>query len=282
MRVGRVLAAGEPRVGVVAGDEVKLAPAGLELAAVLFDDDPSACAAALAAASREALPLAAAPWLAPIDRQEVWAAGVTYLRSKKARMDESASAAVFYDKVYEADRPELFFKAPPRRVVGHGAAIRARADSKWTVLEPELVLVLTPDLRCVGYTAGNDMSARDIEGDNPLYLPQAKTYDACCALGPTVVLCPALPAAAELTIELAIERDGAEVFRGATSIAQMRRRPLDLVAWLGRDSTFPDGAFLFTGTGIVPPDDFTVRAGDLIHIDIAGVGRLTNPVELRA
>ena len=216
--------------------------------------------------------------MAPIDRQEVWGAGVTYERSKVAREEESEQAATFYDRVYRADRPELFFKASPSRVVGPGQAIRVRRDSQWCVPEPEVALVLSPQLKLVGYTVGNDVSARDIEGVNPLYLPQAKTYDACCALGPAITLAPAMPPLSEIQIELEIDRAGLPLLRDSTPLTRMARSFDELVGWLGRDNTFVDGVFLLTGTGIVPPDDFTLHAGDEVRITITGIGTLRNTV----
>lgn len=216
--------------------------------------------------------------IAPIDDQEVWGAGVTYERSKFARQEESAEGGSFYDQVYRADRPELFFKATPSRVVGPGQAIRVRADSKWSVPEPELALVLDPALRLVGYTIGNDVSARDIEGRNPLYLPQAKVYDASCALGPAVTLAEELPGADSIEIRMKIERGGTTVFDAATTTARMARRFADLIDWLNRENHFPNGVVLLTGTGIVPPDEFSLDAGDVVHITIDGIGTLSNPV----
>ncbi len=216
--------------------------------------------------------------LPPVDRQEVWAAGVTYKRSKVAREEESAGAAQFYDKVYTADRPELFLKATPDRVVGPGGPIRVRRDSKWSVPEPELTLVVSPDLRIVGYTAGNDVSARDIEGENPLYLPQAKIYHGSCAVGPVVTLPRAMPPPDQVTIRLVIRRGGRVAYDGSTSLAAMARTPENLVDWLGRENRFPNGVLLMTGTGIVPPDDFTLTPGDAVDITIAGIGTLTNTV----
>jgi 2-dehydro-3-deoxy-D-arabinonate dehydratase len=203
---------------------------------------------------------------------------VTYERSKVARQEESEQGGSFYDLVYSAPRPELFFKATPSRVVGPGQPIRVRRDTRWCVPEPELALVLSPSLRLVGFTIGNDVSARDIEGENPLYLPQAKVYDASCALGPVVTLAAAMPPIRELTIRLEIERDGTAAFDGSTSVARMARRLDELIDWLGRDNLFPDGVILLTGTGIVPPDEFTLRAGDQVRITIDGIGTLTNPV----
>jgi 2-dehydro-3-deoxy-D-arabinonate dehydratase len=215
---------------------------------------------------------------APLDDQEVWGAGVTYERSKVAREQESDQAATFYDRVYRAERPELFFKATSSRVAGPGQPIRVRADTRWCVPEPELALVLSPRLELVGYTIGNDVSARDIEGENPLYLPQAKVYDACCALGPAITLAAAMPPRLEIGIQMQIERGGSTVFAGQTSVARMARRFEDLIGWLGRDNRFPSGVILLTGTGIVPPDDFSLKADDLVRITIDGIGTLVNPV----
>lgn len=217
-------------------------------------------------------------WLPPIDHQEVWAAGVTYKRSQTARMEESEAAASCYDRVYQADRPEIFFKATPSRVCGHGQPLRIRADAKWNVPEPEVTLALSPKLKIVGYTVGNDMSSRDIEGENPLYLPQAKTYDQCAGLGPWICLCDQLPPLDELTVDLKIARHGKIVFDQSTTAAEMARKFEELVGWLGRDNTFADGAFLMTGTGIVPTSDFTLHPGDVVNITIGGVGTLSNPI----
>ena len=224
------------------------------------------------------MPLESVRILPPLDAQEVWGAGVTYERSKVARQEESEGAASFYDLVYKASRPELFFKATPSRVVGPGEPIRVRADSRWSVPEPELAMVLSPALKLVGFTIGNDVSARDIEGENPLYLPQAKVYQASCALGPCITLAPAMPPRASIGIQLDIERDGRRVFHGETSVARMARKLEDLIDWLGRENSFPDGVILLTGTGIVPPDDFSLEAGDRVSISIDGIGTLTNPV----
>jgi len=217
-------------------------------------------------------------WLPPIDNQEVWAAGVTYKRSQTARMEESEAAASCYDRVYNADRPELFFKATPHRVSGHRQPLRIRADASWNVPEPEVTLVLSPDLRIIGLTVGNDMSSRDIEGDNPLYLPQAKCYNQCAGLGPWITIYPTLPPVQEIGIDLKIRRDGQIVFDQQTSAEQMARSFQDLVGWLGRDNSFPAGAFLMTGTGIVPTTEFTLHPGDIVDITIDGVGTLSNPI----
>ena len=270
-------------VGVVQGDQ--LIPVGhgeSALSELLHADDPAATLRGLLASPQGRVAISSVRVLAPIDDQEVWGAGVTYERSKVAREQESDRAATFYDLVYRADRPELFFKATRSRVVGPGQAIRVRRDSVWCVPEPELALVLSPALELKGITIGNDVSARDIEGENPLYLPQAKVYDACCALGPAITLATAMPPAASIAIRMQIERDGAVIFEGETSIARMARRFDELIEWLGRDNVFPTGAFLLTGTGIVPPDDFSLIPGDLVRITIDGVGVLVNPVVQRA
>lgn len=216
--------------------------------------------------------------LPPIDSQEVWAAGVTYKRSKAARMEESEAAASCYDRVYVSDRPELFMKATPHRVVGPNGTIRIRKDSQWNVPEPEATLVLNSRLDLVGFTIGNDMSSRDIEGENPLYLPQAKVYDHCCSLGPCITLPEAMPPREEIGIKLQVRRDSQPVFEDSTSVAEMARSFEDLIQWLGRDNSFPQGAFLLTGTGIVPDSSFTLQAGDEVAISMDGVGTLKNIV----
>ncbi len=218
--------------------------------------------------------------LPPIVGQEVWAAGVTYYRSRAARIEESqdAGGGDFYDRVYTAERPELFFKATAHRVAGHGAAVRIRRDSRWNVPEPELALVVTRTGKIVGYTVGNDMSSRDIEGANPLYLPQAKVYDRSCALGPCILVAEEMLSAAT-EIKLRIGRAGETVFAGETTLAQLKRTPESLVEFLFRDNSFPQGCFLLTGTGIVPPDDFTLQPGDEISITIEPIGALVNVVE---
>ena len=216
---------------------------------------------------------------APIGTQEVWAAGVTYLRSRTARMEESkdAGGGTFYDKVYNAERPELFFKGTPHRVAGSGSAVRIRGDSKWNVPEPELTLAINSAGRIFGYTVGNDMSSRDIEGENPLYLPQAKVYDRSTGLGPCLLVTDD-PLPATTTIALEIRRDGAAAFNGSTQISQIKRKFPELAEFLFRDNSFPRGAYLMTGTGIVPPDSFTLRAGDEIRITIEPIGTLVNTV----
>jgi 2-dehydro-3-deoxy-D-arabinonate dehydratase len=217
--------------------------------------------------------------LPPIDRQEVWAAGVTYFRSRTARMEESkvSSGSHFYDLVYNADRPELFFKAAFWRVVGPDAHVRIRRDATWNVPEPELALLISPRGRIVGYTAGNDMSSRDIEGENPLYLPQAKVYDGSCALGPAILIqTDPLPPSTGIYVD--IRRNGTAAFSGSTTLAEMKRELATLVEYLYRETSFPEGCVLLTGTGIVPPDHFTLQAGDEIEISIDGVGVLRNVV----
>jgi 2-dehydro-3-deoxy-D-arabinonate dehydratase len=273
------MASGDVRVGIVEGDWVGLMSGGT-LADVLHAADPQAAAKARLS-SGPPVPLSSVALLAPVDQQEVWAAGVTYKRSREARERESEGAARFYDLVYRAERPELFLKAPAWRVVGPGDGIHIRRDSRWNVPEPEIALVVAPDLRIVGFTIGNDVSSRDIEGENPLYLPQAKVYDHSCAVGPVVTLAGAMPAAEETKITLTIERGAAKAFEGSTTAAAMARKFEDLVAWLGRELSFPHGAILLTGTGVVPPDDFTLAPGDVVTIEVNGIGRLTNPVAQR-
>jgi 2-dehydro-3-deoxy-D-arabinonate dehydratase len=216
---------------------------------------------------------------APIGNQEVWAAGVTYYRSRSARMEESKTTGGgdFYDRVYSAERPELFFKSTPNRVVGHGENVRIRKDATWSVPEPELTLLINHRGQIIGYTVGNDMSSRDIEGENPLYLPQAKVYVGSCALGPCVLIGNE-PLPASTPIHLEIVRAGHTEFSGATTLAELKRAPATLVEYLFRDNSFPCGAFLMTGTGIVPPDSFTLASGDLIRITIDPIGTLENKV----
>ncbi len=221
----------------------------------------------------------AADLLPPIGTQEVWAAGVTYYRSRDARMDEAKAAGGgdFYARVYDAPRPEIFFKSAAHRVVGPGQAVRIRRDSKWNVPEPELTLVINRTGRIVGCTVGNDMSSRDIEGENPLYLPQAKMYDGSCAVGPCVLLArEPLPPETEIAIE--IRRRGKTAFAGNTTLARIKRPLAELAAYLYRELNFPAGAYLMTGTGIVPPNEFTLAPGDEIGIAIDPIGTLTNTV----
>ena len=215
--------------------------------------------------------------LAPVASQEVWAAGVTYLRSRSARIEESQGGGDFYDRVYAAARPELFFKAAGKRVVGPGATVRIRSDAHWSVPEPELTLLISPAGKIVGYTIGNDMSSRDIEGENPLYLPQAKVYDGSCALGPCILLSTE-PLSKSTSITLEVIRSGKTEFSGSTRLSEMHRDPQELVDYLFRENSFPDGALLMTGTGIVPGDEFSLKSRDLVRITIDQIGVLENVV----
>ncbi len=215
--------------------------------------------------------------LAPLDTQEVWASGVTYRRSREAREHESQVADV-YERVYTAERPELFFKATANRAADPGEVVGIRGDARWNVPEPELALILDARGEIVAYTVGNDMSSRDIEGENPLYLPQAKVYDRCLGLGPHLITADEVSTPQDLKITLEIGRQGQRVFRGETSTAQLQRRPKDLAGYLFRSQRFPVGAVLLTGTGIVPPEEFSLRAGDVVRIEIEGLGVLANPV----
>jgi 2-dehydro-3-deoxy-D-arabinonate dehydratase len=221
--------------------------------------------------------------LAPLGTQEVWAAGVTYFRSREARMEESkeSGAAVFYSKVYQAERPELFFKSTPSRVAEPGGKVLIRRDSKWNVPEPELTLFINSQHQIAGYTIGNDMSSRDIEGENPLYLPQAKCYDRSAAIGPCLWV-PKSPIDPDAKIHMTIERNWKTVFSGQISINQMKRKHGELVEFLTREMSFPQGAYLMTGTCLVPDNNFTLQVGDIIHIDIEGIGRLSNSVDMRS
>jgi len=220
------------------------------------------------------------PYQAPIGDQEVWAAGVTYFRSRTARMEEAevAGGDIFYDKVYDAERPELFFKATAPRTRGHLDKVAIREDSTWDVPEPELTLAITSAGKIFGYTIGNDMSSRSIEGENPLYLPQAKVYTGSCSMGPCLVVGP--PPAPEATIGIRIHRAGEEVFSGETQVSQLKRGLEELAEFLFRSNEFRFGAYLMTGTGIVPDSDFTLQEGDQISISIEGVGTLVNTVEV--
>ncbi len=216
--------------------------------------------------------------LTPVESQEIWAAGVTYLRSKQARMEESDFSARAYDHVYEAARPEIFFKAVPEKVVSPGEAVGIRRDARWNVPEPELTLVINSSGSLVGFTIGNDMSSRDIEGENLLYLPQAKIYTGSCAIGPWMVVGAGEDDARQWTIRLEIQRGDAVVFAGETRVDQIKRRFGELIEYLFRSQAFPRGAMLLTGAGIVPPDAFTLAAGDRVRITISGIGTLENPV----
>jgi len=245
---------------------------------VLHAPDPVSLANYLIDQKSKPLAVDAVTLLAPIDRQEVWAAGVTYKRSQVARMQESESAASHYDKVYTAPRPEIFFKATPNRVSGPDQPLRVRADSHWSVPEPELALVISPAKKLVGFTIGNDMSARDIEGENPLYLPQAKVYNQCCGLGPCIWIPEGPVDRPNTKIKLTITRQGQTAFTGESDVDQMKRGFEELIDWLMRENDMPAGTFLLTGTGIVPPDNFTLENGDAVAIFITGIGTLTNPI----
>jgi 2-dehydro-3-deoxy-D-arabinonate dehydratase len=272
---------GRPRVGLVREDNsiLDLSAEGIDrLTSLLEFEGLAAQLGALANQNLPAFAPAEVRLLAPLEQQEVWAVGVTYLRSKKARMEESDFSATAYDKVYDAPRPELFFKALPEKVVGPGDAVGIRSDARWSVPEPELAFVLNSRGHIAGYTIGNDMSSRDIEGENLLYLPQAKIYDRSCALGPCLTVGASEAEARTWKIELQIRRGGATVFQGEVFAGQLKRPFEEMAAYLFRSQSFPHGAVLLTGTGIVPPDDFTLAAGDVVRISISGVGVLENTV----
>jgi 2-dehydro-3-deoxy-D-arabinonate dehydratase len=252
---------------------------GTDWDALLSQEDLQGTLSGLIEVQKLAAKFDAAELLAPIGQQEVWAAGVTYYRSRGARMEESkdAGGGSFYDRVYSAERPELFFKSTASRTVGHGGNVRIRADAKWSVPEPELTLLVSSAGRITGYTIGNDMSSRDIEGENPLYLPQAKVYNGSCALGPGILV-SAEPLAASTEISIEILRQGSVEFAGQVALTELKRDPKALVEYLFRDNAFPNGCFLMTGTGIVPPSTFTLASGDLIRITIEPIGTLENEV----
>jgi 2-dehydro-3-deoxy-D-arabinonate dehydratase len=248
-------------------------------ALIAHDDLHSHLSAHVAKSSQTTEPIHA-KLQAPIGNQEVWASGVTYYSSRRARIAESkdAGGGDFYDRVYTAERPELFFKAVAHKVAGPNSEVKIRRDATWSVPEPELTLLINPRGQIIGYTIGNDMSSRDIEGTNPLYLPQAKVYDRSCALGPGILIRnQPMPAATQ--IQLDILRSDQITFSGTTTLAELKRDPATLVEYLFRDHSFPHGCFLLTGTGIVPPDSFTLHSGDVIHITIDGIGTLNNTVE---
>jgi len=284
MQFGKIRRANSDHVVAIENNKVftldmALDPTISSLAALLAKPDPIATARELIDPRFAPEPLGDQTFLAPIDRQEIWAAGVTYKRSKIAREEESAGAAQFYDKVYSAPRPELFMKATPERVVPPGKPVHVRADSKWNVPEPEFTLVISSEGKIVGYTIGNDMSSRDIEGENPLYLPQAKIYKRSCAIGPVITPVAKMPPLPGVEIKLVISRGGKPVYEGTTTLAQLNRTPESLADWLFRENEFPNGALLLTGTGIVPPDEFSLKPGDEVAITIAGIGTLRNPVD---
>lgn len=282
MKLCRFTSAGETvRIGMAADAAhlVDLTAAGIErLSTVLDSDDPLAVLGGIDTQSLPRLALSDVVLHAPVEQQEVWAAGVTYLRSKTARMEESDFSATAYDRVYDAERPEIFFKAVAEKVVAPGAEVGIRRDATWSVPEPELALVLNSRGANVGWTIGNDMSSRDIEGENLLYLPQAKIYDRSCALGPWILLGPSEADVREQPISIRISRKGRPAFAGETSIGNIRRSFRDLASYLFRSQTFPHGAILLTGTGVVPPDGFTLEEEDVIEIEVPIIGVLRNPV----
>jgi len=268
------------RVGAIDGaDVVDLSAVGVaSLASILDAVDPAATVREARAKGGPRHRVADVVLLPPVERQEVWAAGVTYLRSKTARMEESDFSATAYDRVYEAPRPEIFFKAVAEKVVGPGDSVGIRGDATWNVPEPELALVMNCRGDIVGCTIGNDMSSRDIEGENLLYLPQAKVYDRSCGLGPWIVLGCDEPAARQWSISITIHRDGRAVFAGKTQIDQIKRSFTELAEYLWRSQSFPHGVVLLTGTGVVPDESFTLAAGDRITITLDGIGTLENMV----
>jgi 2-dehydro-3-deoxy-D-arabinonate dehydratase len=272
---------GQPRIGCVADDSslIDLTPAGVCLMQELLEmEDAVPRLHEIAQRAAPGIGLSEVKLLAPIERQEVWAAGVTYLRSKKARMEESEFSATAYDRVYEAERPELFFKSLPEKVVATGESVGIRKDAQWSVPEPELALVINSKGRIAGYTIGNDMSSRDIEGENLLYLPQAKIYRGSCALGPWIEIGSPEDTARQWQIRLEIRRADQVKFSGETSVGQIKRSFEELAGFLFRSQIFPHGAILLTGTGVVPPDGFTLQEHDVVQIDISGIGQLRNPV----
>jgi len=283
MRICRFISADHaaPRVGLLTGQDqiTDLSSLGIREVSTLLNQ--TVARAIEAQCKQEDLPLISlkeATLLAPVDHQEVWAAGVTYLRSKSARMEESDFSATAYDRVYDAPRPEIFFKSLPHKVVADGEPVGIRRDATWNVPEPELALVLDPQGTIVGFSIGNDMSSRDIEGENLLYLPQAKMYDRSCSLGPWLLLGGTEEEARTWTIRVVIRRQDQVAFEGETSIGQIKRSFQELADYLFRSQSFPSGAVLLTGTGVVPADDFTLEAGDRVSISISGIGTLENPV----
>jgi 2-dehydro-3-deoxy-D-arabinonate dehydratase len=271
-----------PTLGLIDGDRVidvaaNKGPQTLAHALQLAASELRSQLDAVSARGGQSPMLATLELAAPIDQQEVWASGVTYLRSRDARMEESTQRDV-YDIVYDAERPELFFKATPSRVSGPGESIAIRGDSTWDVPEPELALVINRDGEIVGYTIGNDVSSRSIEGENPLYLPQAKVYSKCAAVGPHIVLTWEIDNVDDRQIRLIIKRGGSVLFDGSTATSQIHRSLDVLVTFLRRHNEFPAGVILMTGTGIIPPSEFTLEDGDQVKISIDGIGTLQNPV----
>ncbi len=272
---------GQVRIGLMRDGVtvVDLTAAGVDrLETVLEQLDPRRFLEKISANTITAHLLTKVKLLAPVGRQEVWAAGVTYQRSKTARMGESDFSATAYDKVYDAARPEIFFKSLAEKVVPPGEPVGIRKDARWNVPEPELALVLSSRGRVVGYTIGNDMSSRDIEGENLLYLPQAKVYHRSCAIGPWILVGASEGEARNWIIRLQIRRNGQAIFEGETSAGQIKRPFDELACYLFRSQVFPHGAVLLTGTGVVPPDDFTLQRDDAVSISISGIGALENPV----
>ena len=281
-----------PRVGILRGDAVHDISHCFPTLSDFFRDSIGDVESAIAAVAKSAEdsarrfsasdldnpPASDAPhWLPPVDEQEIWAAGVTYMRSREARQEESSDGGDVYARVYDAERPEIFFKASRKNTVGHLDKAGIRRDSRWNVPEPELGLVLNPAMEMLGFTIGNDMSSRDIEGANPLYLPQAKVYTASCAVGPGILLAPS-DKWLDTRIRLSIRRDGDEAFSGSISTDQIKRSIPDLVDHLGRSNTYPAGVILLTGTGIVPPADFSLQPDDVVTITIDAIGTLENQV----
>ena len=283
MKLCRFTAATNPdvRIGLIANADIvlDLTDAGIRRMKDLIEHrDLAGELTRLSQAGLPAHPLGDVRLLTPVESQEVWAAGVTYLRSKQARMEESEFSATAYDRVYDAARPEIFFKSLPDKVVSPGEAVGIRRDAGWNIPEPELALVISSSGHIVGFTIGNDMSSRDIEGENLLYLPQAKIYAASCAVGPWIVVGPGEDDARQWSIRLEIRRGEDVVFAGDTRAGQIKRRFSELIEYLFRSQRFPNGAVLLTGAGVVPPDSFTLEAGDSVRISISGIGTLENPV----
>jgi 2-dehydro-3-deoxy-D-arabinonate dehydratase len=283
MRLCRFATNNEPRVrvGLITDEDtvLDLTAAGVDrMQSLLERADLTDELARLTRAGLQAHRLDEVGLTTPVESQEVWAAGVTYLRSKQARMVESEFSADVYDRVYDAARPELFFKSLPEKVVSPGDAVGIRRDARWNVPEPELALVINASGRIVGFTIGNDMSSRDIEGENVLYLPQAKIYSASCAVGPWIVIGSTEDDARTWSIHLEIRRGDAQVFTGDTEVSQIKRSFAELLEFLFRSQHFPNGVVLLTGAGVIPPDSFTLAAGDRVRITISGIGTLENPV----
>jgi 2-dehydro-3-deoxy-D-arabinonate dehydratase len=280
MKICRFRTNNEIRIGLVRDDRtlLDLTDAGVAQMRNLLEDDSLTRLKELSTERLRPFDISTIQLCAPVEKQEVWAAGVTYQRSKQARMEESDFSATAYDKVYDAQRPEIFFKSFPEKVVASGEPVGIRRDARWSVPEPELALVLNSRGNVVGCTIGNDMSSRDIEGENLLYLPQAKIYDRSCALGPWITLGISEEEVRQWEISIQIQRAGAEAFSGKTSVGRIKRRFSELAEFLFRSQRFPNGAILLTGTGVIPPDAFTLEEGDHVSIHITGIGTLQNSV----